>query len=147
MNKYDTNPHRYDDMLHLKYPYKTSRKRMSLAMRGAQFAPFAALTGHDASVKETARLTDTRIELNEQQKVIVDLKLSYLFSIISQLPKINVVYFEEDLRKEGGTYKSKIGNLKKIDEYTKRLIFDDQSYIYIADIYTIESDLFENLNF
>ena len=147
MNKYDTNPHRYDDMLHLKYPYKTSRKRMSLAMRGAQFAPFAALTGHDASVKETARLTDTKIELNEQQKVIVDLKLNYLSSTISRYSKINVVYFEEDLRKEGGAYKSKIGNLKKIDEYTKRLIFDDQSYIYISDIYTIESELFENLNF
>lgn len=147
MNKYDTNPHRYDDIIHLKYPYKTSRKKMSLNMRGAQFAPFAALTGHDASVKETARLTDTRIELNEQQKSIVDMKLSYLSSIISQLPKISVVYFEEDLKKEGGAYRNKEGSLKKIDEYTKRLIFEDKSYIYISDIYTIESDLFENLNF
>ena len=147
MSKYDTDLHRYDDIIHLNYPYKTSRKRMSLNMRGAQFAPFAALTGHDASVKETARLTDTRIELNEQQKVIVDMKLSYLSSIISQHPKINVVYFEEDLRKKGGTYLSKEGALKKIDEYTKRLIFEDQSYIYISDIYTIESDEFAHLNF
>lgn len=147
IDKFNQDPHRYDDIIEMEYPYPTLRKRMTLLARGAQFAPFAALTGHDASVKEMARLTEHKIELSEQQKILIDLKLNYLLSHIENHPYVNVTYFLEDERKEGGAYLNKVGCLKKIDEQLHRVVFEDLEMIRIEDIYSIESDIFSQLDF
>ena len=111
---------------------------MSIADRAAQFAPFAALTGFGAIIKETARLTDKKIELEEGEKEILDEKIKILKSKINENPIITITFFEKDLLKEGGKYIKLTGSLKKIDEYTQEIIMLDNSKINIQDISEIE---------
>ena len=96
MNKYNTDEHRYDDMLELPYPYKTPRKRMSMINRGAQFAPFAALTGHDKAIEETARLTDYKIPLSEEEIQTINERLSIIQSLLPSCPIVTITYFIKD---------------------------------------------------
>ena len=147
IDRFNQDSHRYDDMIDMQYPYPTLRKRMSSLARGAQFAPFAALSGHDESVKEMARLTDYKIELNEQQKSMIDLKLNCLLEEIKNKPYVSVVYFQNDALKEGGAYLNKVGHLKKIDEQMHQLIFEDLTIIPMEDIYSIDSDLLNQFDF
>lgn len=115
--------HRYDDMLDLEHPTSKKHIRMSLLNRAAQFAPFAALTGFDGEVKETARLTDAEIYLTEDAKLEIDTTLQKLMAEIDSHPEIEVTYFSPDAKKEGGSYETTFGKLKKIDTYTGELIF------------------------
>ena len=142
MDKYDQNPHRYDDLLKMPYPYPTLRKRMSMTMRGAQFAPFAALTGYDKAVDETARLTTKKKELSDHEQHLLDIKLHDLRQYLDEHPEIEVTYFEPDLKKEGGTYLTYKGCLKKIDEIKCSLVFEDGQEIEIEDILFLESEYF-----
>lgn len=139
INKKD--PHRYDDMIYLERP-SSPRKKMSILERSAQFAPFAALTGHNEAILETQRLTDEKIILSEEAKNDISFKLNILEEHILHHPKIKVIYYMADERKEGGSYKSIIENLKKIDTYEKQLIFVNHKRIPIEDVISIESDLF-----
>lgn len=94
---------RYDDIIHLPHHISKTRPQMSMMDRAAQFSPFAALTGYDAAIKETGRLTDEKIELGEETKAVLDRKQSYLSDMISVQPEITVTYFLPDERKSGGT--------------------------------------------
>ena len=96
----------YDDIIHLSYPVPSKRQRMSMIDRAAQFSPFAALVGYDDAIEETARLTDQRIELDENEKYMLDLKQNHLQYLLPQMPQITVTYFSPDDRKEGGEYVS-----------------------------------------
>ena len=137
----------YDDIIHL--PHHRSKKHapMPLIDRAAQFSPFAALTGHDAVIKETERLTDKRIELDEYEIAALDEKLQRIkvqldskngsSNQIKSMPEIAVTYFQPDIRKDGGEYVTVTGNVKKIDEYTKYLIMNDGERIQIEDIIEI----------
>ena len=106
---------KYDDIINL--PHHVSRKhpQMSLHERAAQFAPFAALVGHDESIAETARITDQRIELGEDAKIILGEQLRFLSDICYKSPTVKIVFFVPDERKSGGKYISVIGKLVKID--------------------------------
>ena len=115
---------------------------MSMMDRAAQFSPFAALTGYDAAIKETGRLTDEKIELGEETKAVLDRKQCYLSNMISVQPEITVTYFLPDERKSGGTYLSVTGKLKRIDEYERMMILTDGKKIPLDDIMDIESNLF-----
>ena len=138
---------KYDDIIHL--PHHRSKKHapMPLKDRAAQFSPFAALTGHDAAIKETARLTDRKIELDEYEIAILDEKLQMIkmqldikndnLTQIKIVPEITVTYFQPDIRKEGGEYVTATGNVKKVDEYSKCLIMNDGTRILIEDIIEI----------
>lgn len=97
-------PHRYDDMLHLPHPTSQKHPRMPISDRAAQFSPFAALTGHEAAVKETARLTDQKIELDESKKAILDAKLQMIVEQIKSQPIVTITYFVPDEKKAGGAY-------------------------------------------
>ena len=101
--------HRYDDIIDL--PHHTSKKhpRMPLLDRAAQFAPFAALTGHEAAIKETARLTEEEIELDENRKELLDLRLQQLQECLAEQPMVTVTYFKPDEKKAGGAYVSVTG--------------------------------------
>ena len=127
----------YEDIIHLPHHVSQRRPQMSLHDRAAQFAPFAALTGHEEAVKETARMTDSRIELDENEIQLLDQKLQYL-EAQSETPVIEITYFLPDQRKSGGEYIEVQGRLKRIDRYNQCLRMEDGTEIPITDILKID---------
>ncbi|MGM9970168.1 MAG: hypothetical protein ACI35S_07215 [Anaeroplasma sp.] len=128
---------KYDDIINLPHHVSTKHQRLSMEQRAAQFAPFAALTGYGDAIKETARITEDRIELDDEEKIKLDNKLKKIQNNISNKPKVIVTYFVPDIRKSGGEYLTKVGNLKKIDEYNQLLVLDDKTEIPIKEIIEI----------
>lgn len=118
---------------------------MSLSDRAAQFSPFAALTGYDAAVKETARLTSSRIDLDDYAKESLNEKLLLIEERIESDPQIKITYFMPDDRKSGGAYVSVTGTVKKIDDYEHVVVMRDGKKIPINEIAEIEGDLFAEL--
>ena len=127
---------RYDDIMHLSRP-QSRRAKMTLQNRAAQFAPFAALTGYDAAIRETGRLTDQRRELDENEKARINGQLQFLAAHVGSRPWIAVTYFSPDERKTGGAYVTFTGALEKIDPYRACLSFEDGTQIFIGDIWQI----------
>ena len=111
---------------------------MSNYDRAAQFSPFAALTGFEAAIQETARLTDRRIDLDEGGKALLDEKLRLIGENIQDAPEIRVTYFRPDLRKAGGAYVQKCGRVKKLDAYSRSIVFGDGVAIRLEDISDIQ---------
>ena len=126
--------HKYDDIINL--PHHVSRKhpRMSIHDRAAQFAPFAALTGHGEAIAETARLTDRKIELDDYERLKLDEKLLILQEHIMEMPEISVTYFCPDKKKEGGKYVPITKALRKINDMERTLLMEDGMQIRIEDI-------------
>ena len=123
MNQPDADSHRYDDIIHLPHHVSTAHPPMPAADRAAQFSPFAALTGHEAAIRETARLTDERAELDENAKAVLDEKLRMIQEMLPAHPEITVTYFQPDAKKSGGAYVSVTGRVKKLDLY-RQCLFD-----------------------
>lgn len=136
---------KYDDLLYMPHPVSKKHPQMPILDRAAQFAPFAALTGHSAAIKETARLTDSKIELDEDTRMQLDMKQQILLEMIAKQPEIIVTYFKKDARKSGGSYLTVTGNLKKIDSYTHEFVMNNNRRIPIDDIIAIESECFMGL--
>lgn len=137
----------YDDIINLPHYESKTHPRMSMHQRAAQFSPFAAVTGHDAAVKETERLTDKQIDLDERQKVELDEKLRIISEHLIQNPEVKITYFEPDQKKDGGAYITVSGFIKKIDVYEKKIVLQDGQKIEINQIYDISSDVLEKLDF
>ena len=135
----------YEDIINLPHHVSKARPQMSMLDRAAQFSPFAALTGYDAAIKETGRLTDEKIELDEDTKAALDMKQAYLIEMIDEQPEITIIYFLPDARKVGGAYVTVTGNLKRFDEYERLLILTNGKKIPMDDIADIESDLFKGM--
>lgn len=135
----------YADIINLPHHELTTRQRMPLINRAASFAPFAALTGYDEAVKETARLTDARIELDDSTKIILSDKLQMAMEMADQEPTITVTYFVPDQKKAGGAYVDYTGIIKRIDEYERKVIFVDKTSIPIDDIYAIEGEIYKGM--
>lgn len=142
MDKKNTGIHCYDDMIHLPHHVSATRPHMPISDRAAQFAPFAALTGHNAAMKETARFTEEKAELDENAKAILDKKLRKVQEILAERPEITVTYFQPDNAKSGGSYVTVTGNVKKIDVYGQFLELTDGLRIPIDEIFGIESETF-----
>lgn len=141
MQTIDENDHCYDDIINLPHHVSDSRPQMSRASRAAQFSPFAALTGYDAAVNETARLTDERLEPDEDTKAKINLCLQIIIDHIDEHPTVSITYFKPDERKSGGAYITQNCVVRRIDEYERVVISIDGSKIPIDDIYGIEGDL------
>lgn len=129
---------KYDDIINMPHHVSTKHPRLSMEQRAAQFAPFAALSGFEAAIDETSRITEDRIELNEEEKLKIDDILQKLKNEISERPKITITYFVPDIRKSGGEYLTKIGNLKRIDEFRQVIIFEDKTEIPINEVVEIK---------
>ena len=130
----------YSDIINLSRPV-SKRPRMSLEQRSAQFAPFAALTGYEGQVKETARLTNKKIEINEELKEILNKKIQLIQGKIKEQPQIEITYFIPDSKKEGGRYETICNAIQKIDMYTNEIIMLDGTRIDIDDIIDIQGKL------
>lgn len=137
---------KYDDIINLPRHVSKNHPQMSLLNRAAQFSPFAALTGHSAVIQETARLTDSFVELDEDRKEQLNEQLQLIKENLAQKPEIEVTYFEPDPKKDGGTYVTTCGRIKKIDVYDHQIIFMDGTAILIEYIFSIDGDLFRNLD-
>lgn len=137
-HKGDTMNKSYQDIIDLPYQKSTRHPHMARIDRAAQFAPFAALTGHKEAIKETARITEEKRILDENKKFILNNNLQAIISKIDQQPLIKVVYFQEDKTKQGGQYLTIINQIKKVDEYNRVIILVNSSKIKIDDIYEIE---------
>ena len=111
---------------------------MPMTDRAAQFMPFRALTGYEDAIHETARLTDEKIELTEDEKAILDMRLQRLADEISNQPKVTLTYFQPDKKKAGGAYVCVTGQLKKIDDFEGALILVGGDRILIGDIVDIQ---------
>ena len=138
-----TNP--YDDIIHLPHHTSASHPHMSAYDRAAQFSPFAALTGHDAAITETARLTDKRVELDEYSKADLNQRLCIIQEHLDEQPEVSITYFQPDNKKSGGAYITAAGCVKKIDDYKRTLILQDDTKIPIEDILAIEGEMFGSL--
>lgn len=136
---------KYDDIINLPHHELTTRQRMPIANRAASFSPFAALTGYDEAVKETARLTSERIEIDEGTKEVLNDKLRIAVEKADGEPEVAITYFVPDSKKSGGAYVTAKGVIKRIDEYERLVIFTDKSTIPIDDIYAIEGDIYNGL--
>ena len=141
----NANNHQYDDIIDLPHHVSVTRPRMSMIDRAAQFSPFAALTGYDAAIKETGRLTDRRIELTEDSRAALDRKQQLLVDNLADHPEVSVTYFVPDERKSGGAYITVTGSVKKVDDYRRLLILTDGTKIPLDEILDMESDLFCSL--
>ena len=128
----------YDDIIDLPHHVSSTRPRMPMIDRAAQFQPFRALTGYEDAVRETARLTDRRKELTEEEKARLDAALQRLMDSISSRPQVSVTWFQPDKRKAGGAYVTTTGRLKKIDDLEGVLILLGGERIVIEDILDIQ---------
>lgn len=133
---------KYDDIIHLPHPTSSRHPRMSSIDRAAQFAPFSALTGYDAVIRETGRQTQNQIDLGEYGREVLDRKQRILMDHVGDCPEVTVTYFVPDQRKSGGTYVSCTGNVKKVDLYRGRLVMTDEREIQLDRIVEMESKLF-----
>ncbi len=138
---------KYDDIINLPHHVSTKRPHMSVGDRAAQFSPFAALTGYGAAIKETARLTDERIELDEYIKDDLSHRLQIVVDSIKEQPEISITYFKPDARKDGGSYVTVISAVKKVDEYKRVVVMPDGTLISVDEIIGIDGEMFESIIF
>ena len=130
--------HKYDDIINLEHHVSTKHSRMSLENRSAQFAPFSALTGYEEAVKEEARVTESRIDIDEEAKIEVNEKLNYIMKHLDKNIIVSVTYFEKDKKKQGGSYKTIKGIIKKIDDSRKTIKMHTGEIIKIEELKKIE---------
>ena len=135
----------YNDIIHLPHHVSKKHPQMSLLNRAAQFSLFASLAGYDAAIREASHLTEPFAELDEDKKERLNAQLHLIQKNITQNPKIEFSYFQPDSKKDGGTYTTVSGRVKKIDEYHRRIIFMDGSSLLIEQIRSINGELFGNM--
>lgn len=128
---------KYDDIINLPHHTSTKHPRMTRTARAAQFAPFAALTGLDDEMEETARLTDKKITLDEEQKQVINRELLFIKNNPQRDIPVIITFFKSDGRKDGGAYIEKEVRIRKIDEINRKLILSDYSEIKIDDLFSV----------
>ena len=136
---------KYNEIMGLPHHVSKTRPQMPMSDRAAQFAPFAALTGYDAAIKETGRLTDERIELDVEALSALDMKYQLLMEALDEAPEVTITYFRPDERKAGGKYVSAVGAVKKIDDFERRITMRDGTRIPTDDVLSIDGELFSSL--
>ena len=134
--------HEYDDIINLPHHTSSKHPRLPMSSRAAQFAPFAALTGFEGVIAEKGRLTDVFTELDEDMKAEIDLRLELLGSLVSDSPEATFTFFMPDSRKEGGSYNTVTGRIKKIDDIERIITLKSGIRIPIDSIFSITGEVF-----
>lgn len=133
----------YDDIIDLPHHVSETHPPMSRADRAAQFSPFAALTGYDAAVRETARVTERRIELDEGVKAELNARLNCILEHLPEHPQVSITYFMPDEKKSGGAYRTVTGTVRKLDSFAKTLTLVDGTVVSMEEMVHVEGNLFE----
>ena len=133
----------YDDIINLPHPTSQKHPRMPRTTRAAQFAPFAALTGYNEAIRETSRLTDEQLDLDDTMKASLNEKLLLIKDRLPDQPEISITFFVPDTKKAGGAYKTTTGYIKKFQEYEQQIIMSDDTIIPIDTIIEIQGYLFD----
>ena len=128
----------YDDIIDLPHHVSETHPPMSRADRAAQFSPFAALTGYDAAVRETARMTERRIELDEGVKAELNARLNCILEHLSEHPQVSITYFMPDEKKSGGAYRTVTGAVRKLDSFAKTLTLVDGTVVPMEEMVHVE---------
>lgn len=134
----------YDDIINFPHYVSKSRRQMPMEARAAQFAPFAALTGHSSAIDETARLTSSQRDLSAEELHMLSTKISYALSIAEQ-PELSITYFRPDSRKEGGEYVTVHGSIKSVEVCFNILRLVDGTEIPLDSIADISGDVFADM--
>lgn len=129
---------KYDDIINLPHYEPKYHPRMSKYKRSAQFAPFAALVGYDEQVQECSRLTDKRLEIDDELKEKINNKLNKINELIKNSPEVEITYFIPDEKKDGGKYITEIGNVKRIDYINRFIKLTDNKKIILNDVIDIK---------
>lgn len=137
----------YEDIIHLPHPVSKHHPQMALEDRAAQFSPFAALTGHEAAIQETQRLTEREVRLDENVLEKLNEKWQWIETHLSQQPEITFTCFIPDEKKDGGSYRQVTGHVKKINWYEKRIVLAEAGSLEIGHIVEMDSLLWENVEF
>ena len=132
---------KYDDIIHLPHPISKKHPQMSRHDRAAQFAPFAALTGHGDAIRETARMTEDLVELDDYEMLHLDQSLMEIRALQSKHPLLTITYFQPDAKKTGGSYKNVNGHLLKLKDFERKIILEDGLEINMNHI--LELDILE----
>ena len=135
----------YNDIINLPHHVSSTRPQMPILDRAAQFAPFAALTGYDAAIKETGRLTDEKIELDEEALNILNMKYQILVDCLDDEPEVTFTYFKPDERKAGGAYVKVTGTVKKVDDFERLIVMQNGTKMPMDDILNIDGTIFNGL--
>ena len=136
---------KYEDIIDLPHHVSATRQRMSISDRAAQFAPFAALTGYDGVIEETARLTDAEDASSDERTMILDRKLRFLNDIAGEHPYVEVTYFIPDSKKNGGRYETIYGYLKMIDSNENCIVLMDKRSVDFDKIRSLDSTAFNDM--
>ncbi len=138
----DFNIHDYSDIMDMPRPVSGSRKKMSMIDRGAQFSPFAALTGYEDAVEETARLTERETVLTEESKAMLDAKLRIIAERLDDLPEVAITHFVPDEKKAGGAYVVTVGIVRELDPVGGFVVMMDRQKIAVEHIRDVGGKLF-----
>ena len=128
---------KYQDIINLPHHVSKTHPQMPLYDRAAQFSPFAALTGYEDAIRETARLTDNWVQLSEDKKQELDEKLRQLIADRERIESVTIIYFQPDERKAGGQYVSATGTVKKVDTFGRRILLQDGTRIPLDSVYDL----------
>ena len=135
----------YEDIITLPHHISATRPQMSMIDRAAQFSPFAALTGYDAAIKETGRLTEEKIEMDEEALNNLNMKFQILIDSLGDEPEVTFAYFKPDEHKAGGAYIEVTGTVKKVDDFERQIVLHNGTKIPMDDILNIEGEVFNTL--
>ena len=136
---------KYDEIMGLPHHVSKTRPQMPMSDRAAQFAPFAALTGYDSAIKETGRLTDERIELDEEALTDLNMRYQLLVDALDEEPEVEITYFKPDERKSGGEYVTVTGTVKKVDDFERLITMQNGTKIPMDDVLAVDWGFFSNL--
>ena len=137
---------KYSSIINLPHHVSTTRPQMPMSDRAAQFAPFAALTGYDSAIKETGRLTDDRVELDEDALTVLNLRMQQLMERPNDERAVSFTVFKPDARKKGGAYLTVTGIVKKTDDFERLIILQDGTKISMDNILSINGEMFDRLD-
>lgn len=136
---------KYDEIINFPHHVSKTRPQMPMSDRAAQFSPFAALTGYDSAIKETGRLTDEKIDLDEESLTALNMRYQMLTDALEERPEVRITYFKPDERKAGGAYVTTAGAVRKIDDFEQTIIMQDGTRIPMGDVLSLEGELFSAL--
>lgn len=136
---------KYDEIMSLPHHVSKTRPQMPMSDRAAQFSPFAALAGYDSAIRETGRLTDEKIELDEESLTALNVRYQMLMDVLAEGPEVRITYFKPDEKKAGGAHMTITEAVRKIDDFEQMITMRDGTRIPMGDVLSLEGDLFSAL--